>query len=122
MNAIRSTDAISIEQKYIQRVLNKEATNIFKAQEKVVSRFQASGAATINAKRRFVVSGSTLDVTHSILQRFIDMKYLRGNRKRVIPVHNKVIYGHFNNIINKLAFGLTDDVKALLSQPINTEL
>ena len=111
-----------IEQKYIDRVLKQEANNIVNAQNRVLSRYDPSSKNLIISKRRFTVNGNNLEFVHSLQQRFIDMKRIRGRDKLSIPIHNKVFYGHFNNIINKLAFGLTDDVKELIAQEHNIKL
>lgn len=122
MDAIPTTNAKFIEQKYIERVLNQEASNIFEAQNRVLARFNPKSIDRIKNNRRFTVTGTTLEITHTKLQRFIDMKNVRGQKRKSIPNHNRVIYGHFNNIINRLAFGLTNDVKQLLVQEHNIQL
>lgn len=117
MNGIGTAHANNIiEQKYIQSVLNQEAESIFTEQKLVVDRSGTSTKDIILQKRRFAVTGTTLEVEHAIVQRFIDMKYISGHKRKAIPVHNKVIYNHFNSIINQLAFGFTDSVRALIAQ------
>ncbi|WP_044403413.1 hypothetical protein [Lacinutrix sp. Hel_I_90] len=118
-----STNAKIIEQKYIDRVLKDEARNIFKAQKQLTERSKASPETKklINSKRRFQVSNSSLEGSHAMLQRFIDMRNIRGLKRKPIPVHNKIIYYHFNSIINKLAFGLTDDVRNLIAKEYKIE-
>lgn len=122
MNPIPGNSAKFIEQKYIERVLNQEASNIFEAQNRVLARFNPKSINKIRSNRRFTVKGTSLEVTHTKLQRFIDMKNIRGQKRNPIPVHNKVVYTHFNQIINRLAFGLTDDVKQLLAGEHNIHL
>ncbi|MFI1770982.1 hypothetical protein [Thalassobellus citreus] len=116
MNAIRSKATNTINEKYTQRVLKQEASNIFSAQERVLNRFNPKFKKTILEKRKFTVTGTALVVEHSIMQRVIDMKNIRGRKQKAIPNHNTIIYGHFNNIINQLQFGLTDDVRNLIAQ------
>lgn len=122
MNIIGETSGNkAIESRYIQRVLNQEAANIFTSQDRVLSRFDTSQAALIKSKRSYKVNGSSLEVTHAMVQRFIDMRNIRGAKRKPIPNHNKVIYTHFNYIINKLAFGLTQDVKNLIAKEYQIE-
>lgn len=111
-----------IKEKYIQRVLKQEATNIVQAQNRVASRYNLSGDNALKQKRSFTVTGTKMEMTHAKHQRFIDMKRLRGRKQKPVPIHNKVIYGHFNNIINKLAYGLTQDVVNLIAQEHKIEL
>ncbi|TXE18632.1 hypothetical protein ES692_06195 [Psychroserpens burtonensis] len=112
-----------IEQKYIERVLSREAASIIEDQNRVLARFNPSGKQSIISKRRYTIKGSTnLEFTHAMSQRFIDMRRLRGQKKTPIPIHNKIIYTHFNNIINQMAFGLTDDIRQMIAKEYNIEL
>lgn len=118
----QGNNAKRIEQKYIDRVLQEEATNILRAQDRIISRYRATEKVPELGRRRFSVSGGKAEFTHPLRQRFIDMKYRKGVRQKEIPVHNKIVYAHFNNIINKLAFGLTDDVRELIANELDIQL
>jgi hypothetical protein len=112
-----------IEQKYIERILNQDAASIIEDQNRVLARYNPTTKQNIISKRRFTVKGSNnLEFTHAMGQRFIDMKRIRGQKTKVVPVHNKIIYTHFNNIINQLAFGLTDDVRQMIAKEYNIQL
>jgi len=122
MEAIPTNNAKFIDQQYTNRVLKQEASNIFNAQDRVLARFNSNQKNIIQSRRSFTVNSGNLQITHSKLQRFIDMKNIRGLKRKPIPNHNVVIYGHFNNIINKLAFGLTQDVKNAIAGEFNIQL
>lgn len=122
MNGSNNNISHAIEDKYIQRILKQEASNIFSAQERILNKFNSSSKKTILEKRSFLISGTSLVISHSKLQRFIDMKNVRGRQRKPIPNHNAVIYGHLNSIINRISFGLTDDVRELISNDYNLEL
>ncbi|UOB16571.1 hypothetical protein [Abyssalbus ytuae] len=111
-----------LEQKYIERVLKDESTEINRAQERLISRFNVKKYVPEITQRKFRVVGTRLESTHPIRERFIDMRRTSGVRQRPIPLHNKVIYGHFNNIINKLAYGLTEEIKQTIGQEYNIQL
>lgn len=111
-----------IEQKYIARVLTDEASNMYTAQNRILAKFKPNSTDIILSKRSFQVQGTTGVFTHAMVQRFVDMKYIRGRSKLAIPVHNKILYGHFNNIIYRLSFGLTDDIKAMIAKEYNIEM
>lgn len=111
-----------IEEKYIERVLKDESTEIFRAQERVISRFNVTKSIPEITQRKFSVIGTRMEFTHPIRQRFIDMRRIRGGRQRPVPIHNKVIYNHFNGIINKLAYGFIDAIKEAIGNEYNIQL
>lgn len=100
-----------IEQKYIDRVLREEADNIFAAQDRLISRHNLTSKIPEINRRRFTVKTNVLEVVHPLRERFIDMRRTRGIKGRTVPLHNKVIFGHFNNIVYRIAFGFTEDIK-----------
>jgi len=48
--------------------------------------------------------------------RFIDMKRRRTRdgviKKKNYPIHNRILWGHANNVVRRITFGFTEDVKA----------
>ncbi|NQY31276.1 MAG: hypothetical protein HRT69_17640 [Flavobacteriaceae bacterium] len=108
-----------IEQRYIDRVLQESATDIFRAQDKAIARFSGSGLDDIKANRSFKVTTNNIEFTHSLRQRFVDMRRVRGVKQKAVQLHNKVIYTHFNGIIRKLAYGFTQDIKNEIAQELN---
>lgn len=111
-----------IEKKYIEEVLQEEARNIRIAQDEVFADHKSIDVGLIKAKRQFLVSNSTLTYKHHIRQRFNDMRFIKGKSQKPIPTHNKVIWGHFNNIIFKMAYGFTHDVKLAITKRYNINL
>jgi uncharacterized protein (UPF0335 family) len=111
-----------IEAKYIDEVLREEAINIKQEQNDVFNDFKEGGFGTIKSQRAFSVANNTLSHRHLIRQRFIDMKRIKGKGQKPVPVHNKIIWGHFNNIIFKLAYGFTEDVKQSIARNYQIEL
>ena len=111
-----------IEDKYIEQVLHEEAKNIESAQDQVFNDFKENGYGTIKSTRVFQVANNTLTHRHLIRQRFIDMKRIKGKGQKPIPVHNKIIWGHLNNIVFKLAYGFTKDVKNAIVKDYQIEI
>lgn len=111
-----------IEQKYIDRVLQEEGSNILHAQDRVISRYNVARQVPEIGRRRFTVSNGKAEFTHPIRQRFIDMKYRRGVKQRSIPIHNKIVYGHFNKVVRRMAFGFTDDIKEMIANEHNIHI
>ncbi|MEX0275701.1 MAG: hypothetical protein AB3N16_15120 [Flavobacteriaceae bacterium] len=104
-----------IEQRYIARVLKEEGAAIMRDQNRIISRYRVRESVPEITTRRFKVTGTSLEITHPLRQRFIDMRYRKGVRQKPVPIHNKVIYSHFNAIVNKMAYGLTEDVRSLIA-------
>lgn len=109
-----------IEQKYIQQVLQEEAANIQSAQDEIFT--NRNIPSIIRNARTFTVSNSVLTHKHDIRQRFDDMKRVRYGKQKPTKAHNKVIWGHYNNIIFKLEYGLIQDVKNQIATQYNIEL
>ena len=111
-----------ISNTFIAQVLDEEAKNIIQAQDRVLSANNPASKNLIIASRSYSISGTTMQFTHAMQQRFIDMKRINGIKKKAVPVHNKIIYKHFNNIIAELKFGFTDDVQKLIANQHNIQL
>lgn len=107
---------------FITRVLQDEAKSIVEAQNRVLNAKNPKSKDLIIASRTYHVSQNSLEFTHALQQRFIDMKRIGGRKKKPVPLHNKVLYGHLNNIIAQLKFGFTDDVKNLIANEYNIHL
>ena len=126
MRAVENLNSINnanrIEQKYIDRVLHEEATNIMQAQDRVISRYNVARHVPEITRRRFTVSTGKVTFTHPLRQRFIDMKYRRGVKQDVTPIHNKIIYSHFNKIVRRMAYGFSEDVRELIANEHNIQL
>lgn len=109
-----------IEKKFIEQVLSKEANNMRLAQDEIFN--SRNIPDVIRSARSFFVSGNKLTHKHDIRQRFDDMKRVRFRSQKPTKAHNKVIWGHFNTIIFKLAYGFTEDVKNEIANNYNIEL
>lgn len=109
-----------IKQKFIHSVLIEEAINIEESQDRVINNYSVSNV--IKESRTFAVTNNSISHRHSIRQRFIDMRRIRKGKQKPIPIHNKIIWGHLNSIIFKLAYGFTEDIKNTISKQYNIEL
>ena len=119
-NPLQNRNKLIVERRYIDNVLREELQNIEQAQNRQFTNFGFKSEA-IRSRRTFIVSNNIGEFTHLISQRFIDMKRLRGKTKKSYPIHNSIIMGHFSNIINKLHFGLTQDVRNSIANQLNIE-
>lgn len=103
----------SLEKRFIAQVLQEEAKEITAEQDKIFSRFNNTDWKN---NRSFEVKGTTLEEKHLPKHRFVDMKTRETRagkiKKRNYPVHNKIMYGHANNIVRGISYGFTEQVKA----------
>lgn len=117
MNLLQSRENFAdqiLERRFVKKTLLGTGADINKAQKNLMS---SRGFETNDwySGREFLVSDNTLDYIHLKKHRFVDMKTRttkKGtNRKKNHPVHNRIIWGHYNNLIKELHFGFTNAVK-----------
>lgn len=74
--------------------------------------------------RVFSVSDIELHYEHFAKHRFVDMRtrnvHGKRKKKKYHPIHNRIVWGHFNNIVRELSYGFTEEVKRELSK-LNSE-
>jgi len=104
------------EKSYIQKVLREEALNIDKAILEKATNFSPETMAN----RRFKVDDTTLIYEHEAKHRFIDMAKRNTKsgqiKKKNYAIHNRPVYGVFNNVIKRLHFGYTEETKQMMLQ------
>lgn len=117
MTPIQSRENLSdqiLEGRFIRRVLQDTSKDIDKAQRSYISGRGFENSAW-NSGRSFTVTQNELGYTHLKKHRFVDMKTRTSSkgktRKKSHPIHNKIIWGHYNNVIKELHFGFTNAIK-----------
>lgn len=111
------------ERRYINQVLKQQGEEILKDQSAKDREFNLS--AQLGSSRSFKVNSNRLTYQHSILQRFLDMKKVRGELKpksERTPIHNRIIMGRFNQIKRELRYGFTDAIRSQLAQQLKIEV
>ena len=103
-----------LERRFIRKVLQGTSKDIDQAQRKYISG-RGFENNDWNSSRGFVVTENELGYTHLKKHRFVDMKSRTSKtgkkRKKSHPIHNRIIWGHYNNVIKELHFGFTNAVK-----------
>ena len=117
MTPIQSRENLSdqiLEGRFIRRVLQDTSKEIDQAQRAYISG-RGFENNDWNSKRGFTVTQNEMGYTHLKKHRFVDMKTRTSkkgkNRKKSHPIHNKIIWGHYNNVIKELHFGFTNAIK-----------
>ncbi|MUP44909.1 hypothetical protein E0K83_04005 [Gramella sp. BOM4] len=115
MNGIQTLQSRSgnlIGRERINFILEEEVDEIGRAQERILDQQQSSEKIDyIESSRSFSVSNMTIHHEHHIQQRFIDMKRTRYGKQKAVPVHNTVIFGHWNNIIFRAKYEIVEALK-----------
>jgi hypothetical protein len=107
---------MELKQEFIRRILleqGKEMDDSMLRAIKTNIRFKYGRSGRLENGRTPSVSGNELTLTHPIHQRFLDMKAkLRDGsyRRQKYPIHNRIVFGHYNRIAFKLMYGFTADV------------
>ncbi len=110
----QSQDNLLLENRYIRQVLQEEGQDIRKEQTKKMSGagFRSS---ELYRNRKINVSDTVLSYEHLAKHRFIDMKRRRTVngviKKKNYAIHNRILWGHANNMVRRISFGFTEDVK-----------
>lgn len=102
------------EGRFIRKVLQEEGQDI---NTNIQSKMNQFGFKSVFwSEREFSVTGSgnTLQYRHLKVHRFVDIKTRdtkKGKiKKKRYPIHNRIIYGHLNNVARELMFGFTEAV------------
>lgn len=111
-----------IEGRFITHVLQGEARELDQDIEKRTSGFNSP----FWKDRRFTVTGNRLSYQHARGHRFVDIRTRQSEKgirkKRSYQVHNKPIFGHANQIVKEISFGLTDAVKEQMMDMDGTKI
>ncbi|OBQ56113.1 hypothetical protein JJL45_05130 [Tamlana sp. s12] len=107
---------------FIQKQLQEEAQEIDKAQSSLMSS-RGFTSPEFFSDRNFAVNQTTLTYSHLQKHRFVDMKTRQVNNAKIKkashPIHNRIIFGHLNNIIKRMHFGYTQAVKEQMQELYN---
>ena len=109
-----------IAQKYLDQVLLETGQELFERQDRIA----ASSPTDVNAilkTRNYTVSQGKLSLSHSIQERFIDMRPRFKNQKRV-QIHNSQIWSQFNLLASKIAYGFTENIRQTIAQRYNIDI
>jgi hypothetical protein len=119
MNLIANRSQLSediIQNRFIQKVLRENSQEMDKAIRQRMAGFNSN----FWRNRSFTVTDNVLSYQHLKQHRFVDMRTRKTKegtikRKRNHPIHNKIVMGHYNNIVKDLAYGFAESVRQSLT-------
>lgn len=99
---------------FIKNQLQEVAAEIDSAQTSLMASRGFNSSDFYN-NREFSATVNALHYTHLAKHRFVDMRTRNTAsgkiKKKNHAIHNRILFGHFNNIIKRLSFGYTQAVK-----------
>lgn len=102
------------EGRFIRKVLHEEGQDINTDIQSKINQFGFKSGFWSEREFTVIGSGNTLQYRHLKVHRFVDIKTRdtkQGKRKKKrYPIHNRIIYGHLNNVARELMFGFTEAV------------
>lgn len=111
-----------IKDRFIRQQLQEESEEIDKAQVSLMSRRGFKESDWYSKRSLSVEGNNTMALRHLPKHRFVDMRSRQTKQgkksKKSHPIHNRILYGHANDIIKRLHFGFTQAVKEELSGDI----
>ena len=112
-----------IERAFIKNILQEEVESLMKAQDRVFADAVDNRKIELARNNRsFNITDNTIVHKHNIQQRFIDMQRTQYGKQKALPVHNKILFGHFNEIIYRVSTNLTQAVRAQIANDLNLEM
>lgn len=115
-----SNPANFIAQKYIDQVLQETAQEIYERQERVAADSTVD-VDDILRTRKYHVTPGQLSLSHNIEMRFLDMKP-RWKNLRQVKLYNSQIWGEFNILAGKIAYGFTENIRQTIAQRYNIDI
>ena len=114
-----------LENKFISRILLEEGKNMHAAQSRLMGQKGFSSRYLLE-QRHFSEEDQKLTYKHARALRFVDMRTRATKQGKVRKishaVHNRILYGHANNIVRRVSFGFTQEVKEELMELDGTQL
>lgn len=113
-----------LQQRFIARILREEGANIKEAQTSTMAS-RGFTSREFFQERSFSVSDNILGYEHLKKHRYVDMKSRLTKegkvRKKSHPIHNRILFGHANNIVFRLSVEYTQRMKAMIMAefPVN---
>ncbi len=102
------------EGRFIKKVLQEEGLDINLDIQSKINQFGFKSGFWSEREFSVTGSGNTLQYRHLKVHRFVDIKTRESTKgrkpKKRYPIHNRIIYGHLNNVARELMFGFTEAV------------
>lgn len=117
-----------IKQRFVKAILEDESKRLMRNQGLALGRKLSMRTGRLfNTRQTSVTGGADMDgqlsFSHTIYQRFLDMKRLQYKSKEVHRnrrIHNRFVFGHYSSIAGRLMYDLTDEVVATIKEELKS--
>ncbi|MBQ3439199.1 MAG: hypothetical protein IJG35_04375 [Bacteroidales bacterium] len=113
---------MGVKERFIKETLESQGQRMLRAQGQAMEEALRFHTRETYGRRRIAVTeggelSGTLTFTHTVQERFLDLKRLRhgsteSKRPKSRQIHNRFVMGTYNAIARELMYGFTEDVAA----------
>lgn len=113
---------MGVEERFIKETLESQGQRMLRAQGQAMEESLRFHTRETYGRRHITVTeggelSGTLTFTHTVQERFLDLKRLRhgsteSKRPKSRQIHNRFVMGTYNAIARDLMYGFTEDVAA----------
>ena len=113
---------MGVEERFIKATLESQGQRMLRAQGQAMEESLRFHTRETYGRRHITVTeggelSDTLTFTHTVQERFLDLKRLRhgtteSKRPKSRQIHNRFVMGTYNAIARDLMYGFTEDVAA----------
>ena len=109
----------SLKERFIDDVLRQEGRKMLRRQGAAMQSALRFHTGRTFGSRQISVSDNTL--THSVQERFLDLRHLKRNGKDIRrpskrKIHNRFAFGFYSSIASRLMHGYTEEVADALKK------
>ena len=114
--------SLAVKARFINTVLKEEGSRMWEQQGRQIALKTRRRTGNLYERRRIAVFGGNgqfdgmLSFTHSIYERFLDMKRLSDGRKSNRNIHNRYVMRAYGRIAGRLMNDFTEETKADLQK------
>lgn len=111
---------MGVKERFIKDTLESQGQRMLRAQGAAMEEALRFHTRETYGRRRITVTeggelSGTLTFTHTVQERFLDLKRLRhgsteSKRPKSRQIHNRFVMGTYNAIARELMYGFTEDV------------
>ncbi len=113
---------MGVKERFIKETLESQGQRMLRAQGQAMEESLRFHTRETYGRRHITVTeggelSGTLTFTHTVQERFLDLKRLRhgsteSKRPKSRQIHNRFVMGTYNAIARDLMYGFTEDVAA----------
>lgn len=106
---------MSVKARFIAQTLEKAGTDMMSRQGSAIATTTNERSGRLLGSRSMEVASegsdsARLTFTHTVYERFLDMRRLGGFKHKRRRIHNRFVFGMYSSIAARLMYGFTQEV------------